>query len=147
MHTPVKKKKERGNAHKTNFTNSLLLTKQHKMKSLNYKNKTIGYISIFINLKYLRLKLLKNKEHNKKICHIFHHNFKNIPSYVMSKVSWKRFYFALFDDGLTLKTLKLAFIGFLIQTLHIFRYNEGYTATFHALKFIFFLFFFQCPFF
>ena len=23
----------------------------------------------------------------------------------------KRFYFALFDDGLTLKTLKLAFIG------------------------------------
>ena len=37
----------------------------------------------------------------------------------MSEVSLKRFYFALFDDGLTLKTLKLAFIGFLIQTLHI----------------------------
>ena len=31
--------------------------------------------------------------------------------YVMSEVSLKRFYFALFDDGLTLKTLKLAFIG------------------------------------
>ena len=30
----------------------------------------------------------------------------------MSKVSLKRFNFALFDDGLTLKTLKLAFIGF-----------------------------------
>ena len=37
----------------------------------------------------------------------------------MSEVSLQRFYFALFDDGHTLKTLKLAFIGFLIQTLHI----------------------------
>ena len=39
--------------------------------------------------------------------------------YVMSEVSLKMFYFALFDDGLTLKNLKLAFIGFLIQTLHM----------------------------
>ena len=59
------------------------------------------------------------KQNNKKICHICHHNFKNIPCYVMSEVSLKRFYFALFDDGLTLKTLKLAIIGFLIQTLQI----------------------------
>ena len=29
----------------------------------------------------------------------------------MSEVSLKRFYFALFDAGLTLKTFKLAFIG------------------------------------
>ena len=72
----------------------------------------------FINLRYLLIKLLKNKENNKKICHIFHHNLKNIPCYVMSEVSLKRFYFGLFDVGLTLKTLKLAFIGFLIQTLH-----------------------------
>ena len=78
------------------------------MKSLNSKTN----ISIFINMRYLRLNLLKNKENNKKICHIFHHNFKNIPCYVMSEVSLKRFYFALFDDGRTLKTLKLAFIGF-----------------------------------
>ena len=56
-------------------------------------------------MRYLRLKLLKNKENNKKICHIFHHNFKNIPCYVMSEVSLNRFYFALFDDGLTLKAL------------------------------------------
>ena len=59
-------------------------------------------------MRYLRLKLLKNKENNKKICHIFHHNFKNIPCYVISEVSLKRSYFALFDDGLTLKTLKFA---------------------------------------
>ena len=88
------------------------------MKSLNAKTD----ISIFINLRYLPLKLLKNKENNKKICHTFHHNFTNIHCYVMSEVglSLKRFYFVLFDDGLTLKTLKLAFIGFLIQTLHMF---------------------------
>ena len=78
------------------------------MKSLNTKND----ISMFINLRYLRLKLLKNKENNKKVCHIFHHNFKNIPCYVMSEVSLKTFYFTLFDDGLTLKTLKWVFIGF-----------------------------------
>ena len=77
------------------------------MKSLNAKTD----ISIFINWICLRLKLLKNKE-NKKICHIFHHNFKNIPCYVMSEVSLKRFYFALFDDGLTCTLKKLAFIGF-----------------------------------
>ena len=78
------------------------------LKSLNSKTD----ISIFINLRYSRLKLLKNKENNKKICHIFPHNFRNIPCYVMSEVSLKRFYFALFDDRLTLKTFKLAFIGF-----------------------------------
>ena len=77
------------------------------MKSFNSKTD----ISIFINLIYLRLKLLKNKENNKKIYHIFH-NFKNIPCYVMSEASLKRFYFALFDEGLTLKTLELTFIGF-----------------------------------
>ena len=94
------------------------------MKSLNSKTD----ISIFINLRYLRLKLLKNKENNKKICHIFHHNFKNIPCYVRSEVSLKRFYFALFDDGLTLKTLTLPFIRFLIQTLHNY---DDHTHIFH----------------
>ena len=38
----------------------------------------------------------------------------------MSEVSLKRFYFALFDDGLTLKTLKLAFIGFEFK---LFKYS------------------------
>ena len=57
------------------------------MKSLNLKTD----ISIFINLRYWRLKLLKNCENNKKICHIFHHNFKNIPCYVISEVSLKGF--------------------------------------------------------
>ena len=42
---------------------------------------------------FLGLKLLKDKENNKKICHIFHHNFKNILCCVMSEVSLKMFYF------------------------------------------------------
>ena len=54
-----------------------------QLKSLNAKTD----ISIFINLRYLRLKLMKNKEDNKKICDIFHHGFKNIPCYVTSEVS------------------------------------------------------------
>ena len=65
------------------------------MKSLNSK----ADISRFISLRYLQLKLLKLKENNKKVCHIFHHNFKNIPCYAMSEVSLKMFDFALFYDG------------------------------------------------
>ena len=82
----------------------------------------------------MRLKLLKNKENNKKICHIFHHNFKNIPCYVMSEVSLKRFYFALFDDGLTLKTLELAFIVFLIQTLHMYTMKKEYLSSKRSIE-------------
>ena len=73
----------------------------------------------FYQFEILWIKPLKNKENNKEICQIFH-NFKNIPCYVMSEVSLERFYFALFDNGLTFKTLKLAFICFCIQTLHLF---------------------------
>ena len=92
------------------------------MKSLNAKT---GIYPYFINLKYLQLKLLKNlpKENNKKLCDISHDNFKNIPCYVTTGVSLKKFYFALFYDGLTLKTLKLQYIGFCIQTLHMFSLN------------------------
>ena len=85
--------------------------KQTYMKSLNTKSD----ISIFINLRCLQLKLLKNKENNKEICDIFH-NFENIPCYVTSEVSLKRFCFALFDEGLTL----MAYIGFRFQTLHMY---------------------------
>ena len=44
-------------------------------------------MSILVNLRYLRFKLLKFKENNKKSCNIFYHNFKNIPLYIMRKVS------------------------------------------------------------
>ena len=41
-------------------------------------------ISILVNLRYLRLKLLKYKENNKKICNTL---------YIMRKVSLERHYF------------------------------------------------------
>ena len=49
-------------------------------------------ISILVNLRYLRFKLLKYKENNKKICNTFDHNFKTIPLYIMSNVSLERYY-------------------------------------------------------
>ena len=57
-------------------------------------------ISILVNLRYLRFKLLKYKENNKKICNTFDHNFKNIPLYIMSNVSLERYYFVVYDGAL-----------------------------------------------
>ena len=37
-------------------------------------------ISVLVNLRYLRFKLIKYKENN--ICNTFDHNFKNIPLYM-----------------------------------------------------------------
>ena len=48
--------------------------------------------SILVNL---RFKLLKYKENNKKICNTFDHNFKNIPLYIMRKVSLERYYICI----------------------------------------------------
>ena len=40
--------------------------------------------SILVNFRYLRFKLLKYKENNKKICDTFGHNFRYIPLCIMS---------------------------------------------------------------
>ena len=48
--------------------------------------------SLFVKLRYLRLKIKKNKEINKNFCVTFDHNFKNIPLYVMSNISFERYY-------------------------------------------------------
>ena len=77
-------------------------------------------ISILVNLRYLRFKLLKYKENNKKICNTFDHNFKNIPLYIMSNVSLERYYFVLYDGALTLKISKMALNAFCDKTLHIY---------------------------
>ena len=77
-------------------------------------------ISILVNLRYLRFKLLKYKENNKKICNTFDHNFKNIPLYIMSNVSLERYYFVLYDGALTLKMSKMALNAFCDKTLHIY---------------------------
>ena len=75
--------------------------------------------SILVNLRYLRFKLLKYKENNKKICNTFDHNFKNIPLYIMRKVSLERYYFVLYDCALTSKMSKMALKSFCDKTLHI----------------------------
>ena len=80
-------------------------------------------ISILVNLRYLRFKLLKYKENNKKICNTFDHNFKNIPLYIMSNVSLERYYFVLYDGALTLKMSKMVLNAFCDKTLHFLNYN------------------------
>ena len=77
-------------------------------------------ISILVNLRYLRFKLLKYKENNKKICNTFDHNFKNIPLYnIMSNVSLERYYFVLYDGAFTLKMSKMALNAFCDKTLQL----------------------------
>ena len=76
-------------------------------------------ISILVILRYLRFKLLKYKENNKKICYTFDHNFKNIPLYIMSNVSLERYYFVLYDGALTFKMSKMALNAFCHKTLQL----------------------------
>ena len=64
--------------------------------------------SILVNLRYLRSQLLEYKENNKKVCNTFDHNFKNIPLYIMRKVSLERYYFVLYDGALTLEMSKMS---------------------------------------
>ena len=80
--------------------------------------------SILVNLRYLRFKLLKYKENNKKICNTFDHNFKNIPLYIMRKVSLERYYFVLYDCALTSKISKMTLKSFCDKTLHILLYSR-----------------------
>ena len=75
--------------------------------------------SILINLRYLRFKLLKYKENNKKICNTFDHNFKNIPLYITRKVSVERYYFVLYEGALTLKISKMALNSFWDKTRQV----------------------------
>ena len=73
--------------------------------------------SILVNLRYLRFKLLKYKENNKKMCNTFDHNLRNIPLYIMRKVSLERNYFVLYDGALTLEMSKMALNSFCDKTL------------------------------
>ena len=73
------------------------------MKSLFAK--TDKYI--FVKLRYLPLKIKKNKENDKNFCVTFDHNFKNIPLYVMSNISFERYNFILCDSYLISKMSKM----------------------------------------
>ena len=56
-------------------------------------------IYILVNLRYVRLKLLKHKEDNKKIIDTLDHNFKNMHDIIMSWALFETYYFL--DDALT----------------------------------------------
>ena len=107
---------------RVNCSRSRLKSWKRKIKE-NYMKSFIAkrVISILVNLRYLRFKLLKYKENNKKICNTFDHNFKNIPLYIMSNVSLERYYFVLYDGALTLKILQMALNAFCDKTLHMQR--------------------------
>ena len=62
--------------------------------------KPIGLIH-FYQFEIFAIKAVEKQR--RKICDFFNYNFKNIPCYVTSNVLLETFYFALFDDGLTLK--------------------------------------------
>ena len=53
------------------------------------------------------------------MCNTFDHNFKNIPLYIMRKVSLERYYFVLYDCALTSKISKMALKSFCDKTIWI----------------------------
>ena len=75
--------------------------------------------SILVNLRYLRFKLLKYKENNKKICNTFDHNLKNIPLHIMRKVSLERSYLICIIRWCPLNMSKMALNSFCDKTLHV----------------------------
>ena len=91
----------------------------HQLKSFIAKQVN----SILVNLRYLRFKLLKYKENNKKICNTFDHNFKNILLYIMRKVSLERYYFVLYDGALTLNMSKWRLTRFAIKLFNYLDWN------------------------
>ena len=50
---------------------------------------------IFVKLIYLQLKIKENNENDKIFCATFDHNFKNLTLYVMSNITFQRYYFVL----------------------------------------------------
>ena len=95
--------------------------------------------SILVNLRYLRFKLLKYTENNKKICNSLDHDFKNIPLYIMKKISLERYYIVLYNGALTLKMSKMALNPICDKTLHIILPNifssHTYLILLHHLQY------------
>ena len=64
------------------------IPREGENEEFKFQNRYIN----FYQFEIFAIKAGEKQKNNKKICHIFHHNFKNIPCYVMSEVSLKRFY-------------------------------------------------------
>ena len=114
--TPV----QRINIH-SRFTSQVLSTTGVSMKSFIAKRVN----SILVNLRYLRFKLLKYKENNKKICNTFDHDFKNIPLYIYKdKGIIRKVLFCIIQCALILKMSKMALNPFCDKTLDIFTHKS-----------------------
>ena len=88
------------------------------MQSLNSKTDT--YIN-FYKFEIFAIKAAEKKENNKKICHIFHHNFKNIPCYIMSELSLKNVLFCSIWWWTYIKNFEMGVYRFFyFLTLHIY---------------------------
>ena len=95
----------------------LYLTHSYKHMKFECKNRYINFYQFEI---FAILKLLKNKENNKKICHMFHHTLKNIPCYVTSEGIIEKGFILLYLMMDLLK--KWVFIGFCIQTIYVWHF-------------------------
>ena len=92
------------------------IQKQHwsSNRRVSSQNRLNPFLEKF---RYLRFKLLKYKENNKKMYDTFNHNFRYISLCIMSNVSLERYYFVLYDGVLTLKISKMARNSFYNMTI------------------------------
>ena len=86
------------------------------MKSFIAKTRYIH----FGQLRYLRFKLLKYKENNKKICNTFDHTSKYSFIYNEQCII-RKYYFVLYNGALTLKMSKMALNAFCDKTLQMLK--------------------------
>ena len=87
----------------------------HQMKSFIAKR----FKSILVNLRYLRFKLLKYREYNKKICDILDHNVRCIMYNELGIIRKALFCIILYGSALTLKMSKMALNPFCDLTFQI----------------------------
>ena len=83
----------------------------------------------YIHFYQFEIFAIKAAEKKKKIGHMFHHNFKNIPCYVTSEVSLQMFYIALFDDRLTLKLWNCCISVFAFKIFILLVHTHTYAHT------------------
>ena len=79
-------------------------------------------ISILVNLRYLRFKLLEYKENNKKICNTFDHNFK-ISCICNEQCIIRKVLFCIIRWCPYFRMSKMALNAFCDKTFHMFNHQ------------------------
>ena len=99
-------------------------------------------ISILVNLRYLRFKLLKYKENNKKICNNFDHNFKKYSFIYNEQCIITKVLFCIIRWCPYFKNVKnMALNAFCDKTLHIF--ESLHDKIFHVICVVIMVFMLQ----